>query len=726
MVWFLIACALVLHTYFWGAGLTYFITPRRWLRFWWAFSPMAGLALQSAVVWAGAHTALAGTRSYAFPALLLPAGLLVAAVIRLGSRRAWDLLLAPRKAWALWSIMAFCLALQVYPMARLSTELTSMSLGSCDAADYAAGARVFQDFSSRDRSGFLGQGKVTEVPGIDNFQVFWLRLNHFTPSALMALDGAIFRLRPHKLASLFGVVLAVLTLPLAFWLARSAFRLRPVASSLITLLYGCAPVVCYAIYHCALGQLLAAPAVALLTWTGLQSFRGPARWRRLAAYSGLLLVCNWLILGGYNFFIVFSYVPLLAFAGWETLRTKRWKRTACWALLIAGNLVLAAALFPGRVVAVVARVSLINQNHYGWPIPGFKPSGWFGLFASSKLEPATSPFANLLAAACLLALAVALFHLVRRGRWQRLGLALSCSIPILAGYGFLLWQGRVQDDNASYNAYKIFAVFLPGFLASFFLWLDPGRGLQPRTPIYSTAVAALGIAVLCANLNMLPRFAAALRSAGLIVDRRMAKLGSIEQMADIHSVNVCFEVYWSRLWANYFLLRKPHYFRLATYEGRPLTAPLGDWDLREDFLVMETSDALSKREINRSYFLLDRRDKKFLDLRLGHGWKGADFHYSGPWGWGTGSPTIEMANPHPYPLATMVQFSAMAFAAHAVRVRVGPDLKWTGLLGPELQTSDEFPVEIPPGTTELEFETSAAPGDEQSITIGLHHLTVRY
>ena len=74
-------------------------------------------------------------------------------------------------------------------MSSASRRLTSFSLGSCDAADYAAGARVFREFASGDRDGFMGLTEVVRILSVDNFYDYWVRLNHFTPSAIAALNA---------------------------------------------------------------------------------------------------------------------------------------------------------------------------------------------------------------------------------------------------------------------------------------------------------------------------------------------------------------------------------------------------------------------------------------------------------------------------------------------------------------------------------------------------------
>ena len=88
----------------------------------------------------------------------------------------------------MWAAVGGCLVLLVLPVAIASRGLTTLSLGSCDAADYAAGARVLMEFARADRTGFLGLTEVVQVHSVDNFFDYWLRLNHFTPSALMALE----------------------------------------------------------------------------------------------------------------------------------------------------------------------------------------------------------------------------------------------------------------------------------------------------------------------------------------------------------------------------------------------------------------------------------------------------------------------------------------------------------------------------------------------------------
>ena len=152
------------------------------------------------------------------------------------------------------ALMACCLALAVVPLALASRELTTISLGSCDAADYAAGARVLQEFARGDRGGLLGLSEVVRVLSVDNFFDYWLRLNHFTPAALIAFNGTILGCAPHQLTSVFVGVLLAGTVPLVFWMARAVVGHGAAASLLIAGLYGIGPVPWYALAHVEIGR----------------------------------------------------------------------------------------------------------------------------------------------------------------------------------------------------------------------------------------------------------------------------------------------------------------------------------------------------------------------------------------------------------------------------------------------------------------------------------------
>ena len=281
MLYYVVAGGLLLHALYWGAGFAMTIMPRPWHRFWPVLAAPAGLTLQSLVVWTAAYANLPGTNSYAWLAEIIPAALLLAALRQLESRRQFFPDLA--RFGGLWLAMAAVLITVVTPFARAADYLTTISLGSCDAADYAAGARVLMEFARSDRTGFLGLTEVVSVMSVDNFFDFWLLLNHFTPSALIALNASIFGREAVRNHGTYNRN-APGTFHACRFLARAGSSSLSTSVSLwIALIYGLSPVTWYAVFHVAPAQLLAAQAIALITWAGL------ALWQRraqLATWSG--------------------------------------------------------------------------------------------------------------------------------------------------------------------------------------------------------------------------------------------------------------------------------------------------------------------------------------------------------------------------------------------------------------------------------------------------------
>ena len=725
MIWYVAGLVWVIQILFWGLGLTLLCSPPRWRRFWPAFCAPAGLALQSLVVWIGAHTLLRGTDSYAVASQVIPAGLLLGAWWHLRRRGGtWRLVTGTRRWWAVALLMAISLSLQVYPLTKPPGRLTSAALGSCDSADYAAGARVFKEFARNDRSGFIGNPDIARSLPVDNFFDFWLRINHFSPSAVIALNASLSGRRPYELTTLLGIVLLTLHLPGVFWLARSAFRFRPPGSVAVTAIYGFSPIMYYTVYQTALGQLMAAQAVALLTWAGWQAFRG-AKTRRLATWSGLLLVGDWLLFGSYNFFILFAYLPLLAYVGMRTLRTRDWNAAWRWLALIVSNLGVCAVLFPDRVLSIVERFRLFNQTAFGWSIPGFWPSGWYGAFANVRvLSPVEAMWGTVVAGVGLSTALVASLRQTARGRWRASALALCCTVPILLGYWYLLRADRLRFDHSSYDAFKLFTVFYPGILVALCLSLrGPHTGGPWRLAAVGWWAVLLGVNVACAW-----QFNLAVRRAPLIVDPDLAALSEIERMPAVGSVNVLVAQTWTELWANCFLLHKKQYFDVATYEGRAVTARRGQWDLTDRLVSARVGASKDLLKTNRTFALCPHQNDPVLEVKLGAGWNPTEHVRGETWCWGEDLPTIRVDHPRPETLPATLSFSVYSRGERHLRLTVGGQVLWEGVTGPTVRSVDGLPLLLPPGETLVRFETpeapDRAPDDARRLTFRLSRLQI--
>ncbi|MBI5691638.1 MAG: hypothetical protein HZC55_16265 [Verrucomicrobia bacterium] len=614
----LVAGAVLLHVWFWGAGAALLLMPRPWHRFWPVVVVPTGLALQSAVVWWGAKAGWPGTNSYVWLAEAVPGGLLALAWGRHGWRR---LRLDVERFGLVWAAMGASLALLALPLMIAGGGLTTVSLGSCDAADYAAGARVLQEFARTDRTGFLGLTEVVRVLSVDNFFDYWIRLNHFTPSALIALHGSVLGCGPHEVTMLVTAVLLAGSLPLVFWVSRAVLGYSGGVSLVLAGIYGVSPIPWYAYAHVAPGQLLAAQAVALLTWAGMALWRGRIGARRGFALAGLLGVGYWLILGSYNFFGIVCLVPVVACVGGLAVWRRAWRRGIEWCGWMLWPLAATGAVFWERVAGLADRLALLQTFDFGWKIPALTAEGWLGLVRGPDLSAWPVPGLRWALSAIFVGLLVwALLRTVgqrRRAGWVPVAFA----VPVLAGYLFLQFRGTRLGTNASYDAYKLFAVFYPLLLPALCWWVTLRR--SRRLHEWMLVVGA-GAGVFVLNLAACGLFIWALAQAPLRVDRELPQLRRVEAMAEVGSVNLIIPDMWSRLWANAFLLRKAQFFESHTYEGRLNTPLRGDWDLSGGIVAVVPPEG-GFRGITPRFSLTDVRASGRVRVTLGEGWHGDEF-----------------------------------------------------------------------------------------------------
>jgi hypothetical protein len=634
---FVLALAIWGLSLFWGLGLSWLMAPRRWRRFWPVFAPMAGWSLLSAVVWTGARLGFAGTDSYALWSLFLPAILIA---IPLWKRRgAW--LRELFGFWPQWLLSLALLGVLTLPLSLCSRYLTTISLGSCDAADYAAGARVLKEFARTDRSGFIGNTEVVQLHSVDNFYDHWMRLNHFSPSALIAHHCSMLGCRPEHLISLFTASILALSLPLVFWVSRSLLRLGRGISFGIAALYGLCPLTWYAVYHVAPGQMLAAQSILLLTWAGIALWKGAAPSPRDLTGFGLALLAGYsLILGSYNFIVIVCLVPALAYACPRLFDSEGRKRLLPWLATMLVPLALAMVLFAERAAGLAERFMLFQQFDFGWKIPALSPEAWLGMVSDVSLDAYAPLLRWLLAAMVLGWFGLALFSEGRR-RSGRAWTALCLTLPAIAGYLFLVVRGEIAHTNASYDAYKLLSVFLPGLLPSLAL----GFVFLSEDSWRRWLAASFALCVLLLNGSVAFQYLQRMSNPPLRVDTALSDLQKIDTMPQVTSVNMLIPEFWDRLWANAFLLHKKQYFETYTYEGRRNTELKGEWNLQGSMFKVVPRDRADFISVNDIYSLQRPHTSGMLRIRPFEGWYETERKPGQRWRWARGTASIMIDNP---------------------------------------------------------------------------------
>ncbi len=632
-VW-LIALLLAAHLAFWGAGLAWLAMPRRWRAFWPLLVPAAGFGLQSAVVWWGAAAGAAGTDAYGRWAQLLPAALLAVALARGGARRMAREVARVGIVLGLGGLVVVAAAGAV---AAGGAGATTVSLGSCDAADYGAGARVLQEFARTERGGFFGQHEVVAILSVDNFFDYWLRLNHFTPAALLALNATLLGRAPHALATVHTGLLLAALVPAAFWAARALFGQRGALALVVAAAAAASPLWWYAVAHVAPGQLLAAQALVWVTWAGVVQVRRRSAW----AGAPLLGLAFWLVAGAYNFLLPAVLLPAGLHAAWALRGPGAVGRGVRWAAAMLAPLAAVALAFPARFAGYAERLTLLQTHDFGWRIPALTPEGWMGLVGGTDLAAWPAVSVRVCLAAGMVALwGAAGLALVRR-RPAALALPLAVLAPVVAGYVLLQVRGAWWGTNASYDAYKLLAVFYPLLLPVLWSWaaLRQGGG-----PLRWVSVSALVVTVLAGGTFASARILAALAGAPLRVTPELAALRAAEDRPELAGgVNLLVPDMWSRLWANAFLLRRPQYFESHTYEARRDTPLRGAWDLQGG-VVGAGSPEQGRRELSPRFALVPAGGWRATATR---GWFPVEQAPAGgrPWQWTGREAEIEVRNP---------------------------------------------------------------------------------
>lgn len=718
MQYYLTTAGLLVHAFFWGLGLAWLITPWRWRTCWPLVALPAGLALQSAVVWAAGWLPVAGTDVYGRTALLLPLALLVLAWRRASGRGAAKVFAGKFNGVTLGLTLVVAL-LAVSPWARSGGTLTTISNGSCDAADYAAGARVFKEFMPSDRSGFIGQRAVAGILQVDNFYDHWRQLNHFTPAALLALNASVLGRPVHALSGVLGALLLSALVSVTALVARGVVRLPPRAALGVAALVGVGPVQSYAVYQIALGQLLAATAVGLLLWGGFGLFRAAQYPGRAWAWLGVLMLGGWLLVGSYTFFLVVALAPISGVAGWWLFQRGAARPIGRVVMVLGTALLLVGAFGWERLAGFALRWGLHDMVEYGWPIPRLLPDGWLGLVSSAELHPVAAAWGVPLA---LVVVAAAI------GPWRRWAAqdplrawtVAGMVGPAVAGYVILSVKGSVPGSNASYDAYKLLACFQPVLLAGLLWWWR----LLRNWPAVLVPLATV-VAVIAGGASLRERAAA----RPLAVQKDLAALQQLEQRSDLRSINILCGEMWPRLWANAFLLRKEQYFSVPTYEGRRPTRLAGEWNLRDPLVRVRPRAAGDEIELMGGFTLERATAPVWLQAALGSGWYPLEQSGKDRWHWAGDAGSVDLFNPGMNPTRTVIRLRGKGL--HAGRLILKLNSRIVADLPLEAAPADlrVEGVEIPAGPSVLQFETgepavSPGGGDARRLSLALYWLVI--
>jgi hypothetical protein len=312
-------------------------------------------------------------------------------------------------------------------------------------------------------------------------------------------------------------------------------------------------------------------------------------------------------------------------------------------------------------------------------------------------------------------------------RLRAVWLLVAVALPVIVGYLWLEARAARLGTNASYDAYKLFAVFYPLLLPIFCWWVTLRRSRKLHEWLF---VCAVGIVVIGFNLAACGMFMWKMSRPPLMVDGELRQLRKIEAMADVKSVNLLVPDMWSRLWANAFLLRKEQFFPTHTYEGRLNTPLRGEWDLEGGLIAVELPDG-ARRQVTRRFALVDTRHPLFVRADFGDGWHPEEFdpRTGEHWRWSKGEATLRVDNPHDYPLAIRCRLDGWSPQERKISlVRANGEARPILRLGAK-RTDATLPVlGVPPGPSTLVLRTNDppffAPADPRPLGVSVFRFSI--
>lgn len=563
----------------WGVSIGVWLLPQGWRRHLWAISISIGLSLQVTLAWivvfAGGTVGEIAKLSHLLPIICLA----IALTIR---RRRWLLwaTLSSRETRVMFSLVVLATCCSLLPTGVFSplahNGLSTISIGSHDAPDYALGGRLLLEKGKHLTNGFWAQDEVHQFGEALNIWTFWTRLNHFGPAAILAFTAGTFDLPMWKLGTVLSAAIGAAGAGLCFTVARAVFRTPLRSALLIGTLYSISPLWMYAVYHVAIGQLMGTLALSALL---LLASAIPNAKRRMIGIRHCIIgaILVGLLVGSYPIMIVYAAAGCIGMAVIRSLqlrspryalRTTLWLGIACLAT---------AAVFPTRFYALITTVIYFGGGLFGWAMPPMHLSSMLGMTRGSEMNPLPPAFSMMFGTIVVLYLVFGLFQGWRKGR---MGFATALVIvAIVLGSRTILTALDPADSNwASYKVYKAVAVFLPTFLPSVFIGLSY-QGLIGRR--FTTAcVLAVMVVIPAVSLRTLwhPVARASMRTGP-----ELEELSRAESDPEITGVNIVATRLWDRIWSSTLLAEKKQYFSESTYTARGIVELRGDWVLEDAF-----------------------------------------------------------------------------------------------------------------------------------------------
>ncbi len=596
---------------------------------------------------------------------------------------------------------------------RSDSYLATVSLGSCDAPDYALGARLIMEKSRPLEGGFWAQSNVHQLGEMDLW-TYWTRLNHFGPAAVFAFTSSTFKLPLWGIESAVCCAWAVATASVTLTLARAIFRVGLLQANLIGLHFLISPLALYAVFHVAAGQLVGTLASSTLLLFGFH-LAGQTRYKPTWRHIFIGALVGWLMISSYAFMLPAVACIMLVATGLYCIRVRSWIPIANTLIWLVASLILAAVAAPGRSLGLIQGMHFFGGGAFGWQIPDIPISTILGLTPGALLLPAPTAIGL-----PVMALTVLLTLLSIYARWKVSQISFAVALSALVAFLFARQLLSLLDPSdsglGSYKLYKLASVLLPLLLTSL-VCLGPSD--DRRNWILTVSHGVLLIFIIL--YSSVP-FWNAVSRAPLHAGGELQKLSVLEKDARIDGVNIVATHPWDRIWASSLLAEKKQYFADDSYITRGVVPLRGTWMLEDSTAgiyspsTIRIGDRLIVRPVNEKSEVRIFFDNGWYPHEGTHRWAGADGTDFGF--------TLECTNPQPIVITLVGRFLTRpelliaTLGSANVPIHYGEDAIHIG------------PFDVSTGTSKLAVRAQAElfkasnPADVRTLLFKMHRINV--
>ena len=511
----------------------------------------------------------------------------------------------------------------------LGSPALALAISNLDVVELAVESRYLQEFPRDTQIGFMGQTGWLKYVG----DVIW-----FGPSLIVAFISTLLNTEPYKLQTLVMNIISAQGAGILFLFARQLPGVNRSLALALALLYAVSPVIVYTAWQSFGAQMISIPIILAILYLHTYVINSAPDWSRSISTLASFVLLFSALLVTYHF-MAGIVLALLGFHSTVLSILERSRRRFIHqSIFLIVLLAVVAAINPFRIAAIYELLSIISGSNNGWFIPWINPGAQLGLNAGNLFLGGSSHLYNYLFTYPLIIIlfAFVVWHLTQRSeeRLAHLAFFLGLFFPtFLAGLYFAV-VGQQGDVLGSYRSFKITSTFSALTILVVAL---PLTNQFFQISMRRKFIVLCTVGLLCLfSIGSLWQILSRHRDDVYLLPQSVTELSRIEVMDQVSGLNILDMGNFTNLWANYFLLKKPHVFQQFPYGGRvvgPLDQPytlianLEKFEYKtpgKNIFRVKTLNIGGRKPVNETFTLLESSISGGFTLTAGTGWWGSE------------------------------------------------------------------------------------------------------